>query len=136
MIKETFPLDMRPIQRRRHANWSATTVWNLDTACKLIKYKFVVSGIIDGHSRKVVWLKYSSNNRVENACDLFLKAARDHVIPFQGRGYMYSENKLLSKHMILLCNTSHNGYTCCRSARKSRIERFGHKYNTMVKDLF
>ena len=34
MMKGTLLLDMRMVQRRRHANRSANTVWHLDTAHK------------------------------------------------------------------------------------------------------
>ena len=65
MMKDELPLDMRPINRGRNKNRSAKTVQHLHTAYKLIK--FMVSEIINGCSRKIMWLKCSNNNRAETA---------------------------------------------------------------------
>ena len=109
-MKKTLPLSMRPIQSNKYLNQSANTEWNLDTTHKFIKYKLIVSGIIDGHNQKNLWLKCSINNKSETAYDLFLKDARDNVNPFQVRGDMGVENRLLSKHMMSLRNSAHNGF--------------------------
>ena len=67
-MKRTFLLGMILIQRRLHENRSANAVWHLGTA-----RKFIISGMIDGCSRKSAWSKCSNNNKSETTCDFFLK---------------------------------------------------------------
>ena len=92
--------------------------------------------MIDGQSRKLIWSKFSSNNKAKTACDLFLKAEREHATPLKVRGNMGSENRPLAKHVILLRNGSHYSYTSIRSTHKTRVNHFWRKHNTTVKDHF
>ena len=124
-MKGTLPLDMRPIRQRRCENRSANTVWHLDTAQKLIKYNSIASVMIYGCSQKVMLLNCSNNNRAETACDLFLKAVREHITLLRVRGNIGSENSLLAHHMTLSRNDLHNGCTCGRSVHSTRVNFFG-----------
>ena len=90
--------------------------------------------MIDEHSQKMLWLKCSINNKAETAYDLILKDAQENVTPLQVRGDMGVENKILAKHMILMRNSTHNGFIGARYVYNTRIDRFWREHNTTVKD--
>uniref|UniRef100_A0A8C6K7J7 Integrase catalytic domain-containing protein n=1 Tax=Nothobranchius furzeri TaxID=105023 RepID=A0A8C6K7J7_NOTFU len=46
-------------------------IWHIDGNHKLIRWKFVVHGAIDGYSRMLMFLHCSNNNRAETVKDLF-----------------------------------------------------------------
>ena len=124
MMKGTLTLGMIPIQQRTYANYSDNAVWHSDTARKWIKYKLIVSRILDEHSRKVAWSKYLNRNMAKNTCVLVLKAVRENVTLLQVRGNMGLENKLWANYVKLLWNTSHNSHMGGRSSHDTRFDDF------------
>ena len=61
------------IKRRTCKNRSANTAWHHDTNHKIIKYKFVVSGCVDGFSRLILWLNISNNNLARTSVHVLKK---------------------------------------------------------------
>ena len=55
----------------------------MDGNHKLIRYKFIIHGAVDGFSRLVTFLKCSNNNRAETVLQSFVDAV-------QGMGYLRS----------------------------------------------
>ncbi len=52
---------------------------------KLIRWRFVTHGAIDGYSRLVVYLKCSTNNMAGTVHDLFLGAVQQYGLPSRVR---------------------------------------------------
>ena len=71
-----------------------------------------------------MWLKYSNNNRGNNAYDFFKEVVDKNVTPLQVRGNKGSENILIAKHMVMLCNAQQRGCVGCKFTHDTRIERF------------
>lgn len=70
-----------------------------DSNTGLIRYKMVTHCFIDGHSRLVVGIRVSNNNRAATVCDLFLDATDKHGIPNRMRGDHGTENLLCAEWM-------------------------------------
>ena len=54
------------MKRRVHHVSSPNDVWHIDGNHKLIKWRFVVHGGIDGYSRMITFMECHSNNRAES----------------------------------------------------------------------
>ena len=72
----------------------------LDGHHKLVRWRFVTHGGIDGYSRIVVFLKCSTNNRATTVYDSFLAAIRQYGLPSRMRSDQGRENSLVAQHMI------------------------------------
>lgn len=73
---------------------------SVDGHHKLIRWKLVTHGAIDGYSRKVLYLKCSNNNRASTVYDLFLEAVYHYGLPSRVRSDQGTENVLVAQHMI------------------------------------
>ena len=57
------------------------SVWHRDGHHKLIRWRFVTHGGIDGYSRTIVYLRCSGNNRAVTVLRSFMDAIADYGIP-------------------------------------------------------
>ena len=62
------------VSRRVHRIPWPNSLWHLDGHHSLIRWKLVVHGCIDGFSRRIMFLRCSSNNLAETVLELFLDA--------------------------------------------------------------
>ena len=74
-----------PIQRRTYSVAGPNALWHLDGNHKLIKWKLVIHGGVDGFSRMVTFLQCSGNNFSETVLDCFVKATQEYGIPSRVR---------------------------------------------------
>lgn len=65
------------VQRRRYRVPGPNSLWHVDGNHKLIRWKFVVHGGIDGFSRLCVYLGCATNNRAATVRDLFYVATSE-----------------------------------------------------------
>ena len=72
---------LSPIYRRTYSVAGPSALWHLDGNHKLIKWKFVIHGAIDGLSRLVTFLRCSSNNRSETVLENLVEATQEFGIP-------------------------------------------------------
>lgn len=72
-----------------------------DHALSLIRWGIVIHGFIDGHSRVVVGLRASNNNKAVTVLDVFLTAVRDYAAPSRVRGDHGVENVQVAAWMEL-----------------------------------
>ena len=56
-------------------------VWHMDSHHKLIRWRIVIHGAVDGFSRKVLYLTCANNNRASTVVSLFSSAADSHGLP-------------------------------------------------------
>jgi len=63
-----------PIRRRVYSVPGPNALWHLDGNHKMIRYRLVVHGAIDGFSRMVTFLKCSNNNRASTVLNSFIPA--------------------------------------------------------------
>ena len=76
------PAAVRARQCTTVARWAYTvpapnSLWHIDGLHCLIRWRFVIHGGIDGFSRRIVYLKASTNNRSETVLQLFMKAVNE-----------------------------------------------------------
>ena len=111
------------IQRRRYHVKGPNYVWHMDGNHKLIRYKFVIHGAIDGFSRFVAFLKCSTNNRAKTVLWSFVDAVQTYRVPKKLRTDMGGENVDAWDYMI----DYHSGNESCiitgSSVHNERIER-------------
>lgn len=87
------------IRRRVYTVEHANKIWHMDGNHKLIRWKFVVHGAIDGYSRMVVMLSCSTNNRAETVLQSFLQV-ENYGLPKQLRTDCGGENVDAWDYMI------------------------------------
>ena len=61
------------IWRRSYRVAYPNTLWHMDGNMSLIQWGFVVYGAVDGYSRLILCLHYSSNNRTNTVYRLFVE---------------------------------------------------------------
>ena len=59
---------------RKYSVPSSNALWHLDGYHKLIQWRYVIHGAIDGYSRQIMFLKLASNNRSDTVLNAFLHA--------------------------------------------------------------
>ena len=68
---------------------------------KLIRWKLVTHGGINGFSRMIVYLECSANNRASTVYELFLNAVSQFGLPSRVRSDQGGESILVAKHNYL-----------------------------------
>lgn len=114
---------MKVIQRRSYYVKGPNSVWHMDGNHKLIRWKFVIHGCVDGYSRLITFLKCSTNNRACTVLESFVTAIQNHGLPRRLRTDLGGENVDCWEYMI----NHHGGDETCiitgSSVHNERIER-------------
>lgn len=69
------------LHRRVYQVSSPNALWHIDTYHKLIRWRIVIQGGIDGYSRLIMFLKASANNRAETLMSAFVGAVDTYGLP-------------------------------------------------------
>ena len=105
------------IRRRVYYVSGPNALWHIDSYHKLIRWRFVVQGGIDGFSRTVVFLRCTTNNRAQTMMSAFYGAVVKHGLPTQVRSDCGSENVDVWRYMydqhqselaIIVGSSTHN----------------------------
>uniref|UniRef100_A0A1X7USS9 Integrase catalytic domain-containing protein n=1 Tax=Amphimedon queenslandica TaxID=400682 RepID=A0A1X7USS9_AMPQE len=85
LMREVDPIGtnrfFRSIHRREYSVSGPQALWHLDGNHKLIRWRFVIHGAIDGFSRVVVFMNCSANNYAQTVLTLFVKAVSQFGLP-------------------------------------------------------
>ena len=76
-------------------------LWHIDTNHKLVRWRFVVMGGIDGFSRMVIFLICSDNNTSKTVLDCFLSGVANIFIPLRVRSDQGLENVSVADFMLV-----------------------------------
>ena len=110
------------VRRRAYHVPSPNEVWHIDGHHKLIKWRLVTHGGIDGYSRLITFLQCSSNNRASTVLAAFSAAVETYGLPKRVRTDHGGENIEVWSMMM----EEHGNNKCIivgSSAHNERIER-------------
>ena len=122
------------IRRRVYNVRAPNCLWHMDTNHKLIAWRFVIHGCIDGYSRTVSHLKCATNlnNFAVTALQYFQEEVRKYGLPSRVRGDCAVENVDAAKFMISNRGTNRGSFITRRSVHSTRIERLWREVNRVV----
>ena len=110
------------LRRRVYHSDGPNSVWHLDGHHKLIRWRMVTHGGIDGYSRTVVFLRCSDNNRAYTMLSAFTNGVEEYGLPECVRTDLGGENTQVWRYMIEQHN-SQSAVIVGSSTHNQRIER-------------
>ena len=115
----------RRLHRRVYHVESPNSLWHLDGYHKLIRWKLVIHGGIDGYSRLITFLKVSTNNHASTVLSAYVSAVDEFGLPSRIRIDRGGENSLVSQFMLEHPERGPNRHSVIagRSVHNQRIER-------------
>ena len=113
------------VSRRKYSVPWPNSLWHLDGHHSLIRWELVIHGCIAGFSRRIIFLKCSSNNKSETVLSYFLEAIdRDgRLWPSRIRVDRGVENVLVCDTMVERHGPNRGSFIAGPSTRNQRIER-------------
>ncbi|XP_054649077.1 uncharacterized protein LOC129190415 isoform X2 [Dunckerocampus dactyliophorus] len=93
-------LRLRVLRRRQYSVPGPNSLWHIDGNHKLIRWRFVVHGGVDGFSRLVVYLTVAGNNRASTVLQSFIAAVEQYGLPSRVRSDKGGENADVAEFMI------------------------------------
>lgn len=126
----------RSIHRRVYCVSRPLALWHFDGNHKLIRWRFVVHGCVDGFSRIPVYLTCRTNNRASTVLHSFIGAVRQWGLPSRVRSDRGGENIDVVEYMLNRSGTDRGSALVGRSVHNQRIERLWRDVYSDVLDLF
>ncbi|XP_013887271.1 uncharacterized protein LOC106534981, partial [Austrofundulus limnaeus] len=80
------------IRRRVYNVRGPNHLWHMDSNHKLIGWRFVFHGCIDGYSRTIIYLQCCNNNRAASVLTFFENGVSQFALPLRVRGDRGCEN--------------------------------------------
>lgn len=109
------------LHRRVYDVTGPNHLWHIDTNHKLVRWRFIIVGGIDGFSRLVTFLRCTDNNTAETVLQCFLSGVEKYGLPNRVRSDKGMENISVADYM--LSNKGDGSMLTGKSTHNQRIER-------------
>ena len=126
----------RAIVRRTYHVEHPSYVWHIDGHHKLIRWRLVTHGGIDGYSRLITFLRCSTNNTAPTVLSAFSGAVHRYGVPLRVRSDLGGENVDVWRFMIAQHNGDESVVITGSSTHNERIERLWRDVFRCVAQLF
>lgn len=127
---------MRVIQRCSYSIPGPNALWHIDGHHSLIRWRIVVHGGIDGFSRLITYLHYSTNNQADTVFTLFQEAIAKYGVPSRVRSDRGGENIDVAKFIIENRGLNRGSHIAGTSVHNQRIERLWRDVFSHVLQLY
>ncbi|KAL5479147.1 hypothetical protein EMCRGX_G000505 [Ephydatia muelleri] len=124
------------VYRRVYRVSGPKALYHIDGNHKLIRWRFVIHGGIDGYSRRIIYLHCSNNNRAGTVLQLFLASVREFGLPTRIRADKGGENAEVARLMLQHPLRGPGSFIAGRSVHNQRIERLWRDVFTLCTVLY
>ena len=111
------------LSRRSYSVPGPNALWHIDGHHSLIRWRFIIHGGIDGHSRLIVYLQCTTNNQAASVFAYFWQATREYGVPSRVRSDKGGENVMVCHFMVSQRGIGRGSHIAGPSTHNQRIER-------------
>ncbi|KAL2092694.1 hypothetical protein ACEWY4_012492 [Coilia grayii] len=120
------------IRRRTYDVRNPNQLWHFDSNHKLVRWRMVLHGCIDGYSRTIIYLQCLDNNRAASVLSLFVAGVESFGLPSRVRCDLGMENIDVARFMLNRRGLNRRSVITGVSVHNQRIERLWAVVNRVV----
>ena len=124
------------VRRRVYSVPFPNSVWHIDSHHKMVRWRFIVHGAIDGFSRTVIYLRCFDNNQASTVLDLFVEGVSQFGLPDRVRSDCGGGNVDVWRFMISTHHRDFSSVITGSSVHNERVERLWRDVHRCVASVF